>query len=957
MTTDYRPTVFLPRTGFAMKAELPKREPDILALWERMRLYERLRAQSKGREKFVLHDGPPYANGHLHLGHALNKILKDVVVRSQQMLGKDSVYVPGWDCHGLPIEWQIEQNYRKAGKDKDAVPVSQFRAECRAFAEHWIEVQRDEFKRLGVIGDWEHPYTTMSRDAEAQIVRELGKFLLNGSLYRGKRPVMWSVVEKTALAEAEVEYHDHTSTTVWVRFPVIKAGAPALDGAAVLIWTTTPWTIPGNRAISFGPAIRYQVIEVESAGEGSLARAGERLAIAAELAPQLAKDLRLESYRVVADALSAAALSATVCAHPWRGRGYDFDVPLLAGAHVTIEQGTGFVHTAPGHGVEDFEVVRDHNAGAAVRAGRAAPIETPETVGDDGTFAAHVPLVAGLHVFKADEPIAALLAEAGALAAKGKLTHSYPHSWRSKAPLIFRTTPQWFISMSATGLRESALAAIDQVRWVPPSGRQRIRAMIETRPDWVISRQRIWGVPITVFVDRQSGEPLRDAELVGRIAEAVEREGVEAWFTSEPARFLGPEHDAARFERVTDILDVWFESGASHAFVLEQRPDLMWPASLYLEGSDQHRGWFHSSLLESCGTRGRAPYEAVLTHGFFVDGEGRKMSKSLGNVVAPQAVIDQHGADILRLWVVSTDYTEDMRISPEILRYQADAYRRLRNTLRYLLGSLDGFSAEERLPVAEMPPLERYILHRLHRLDVELRRWCDEFNFHAIFSAVHNFCAVELSALYFDVRKDSLYCDRWDSLRRRAVRTVLDTLFDCLTAWLAPLIPFTAEEAWRTRHQEPEASVHLRTFPGIPAEWRDDALAETMERLLAVRRVVTKALELARAEKKIGASLEAWPELFIDEAYRDALALDGLSLPELCITSGVEVRPFAEAGGASGLETLADVPGVAVRFRRSEHAKCGRCWQLVPEVGADPSYPDLCARCVDAVEAQRAAAE
>ncbi len=957
MTTDYRATVFLPRTAFAMKADLPKREPEFLALWERMGLYQRLRAESKGREKFVLHDGPPYANGHLHIGHALNKILKDVIVRSQQMLGKDSVYVPGWDCHGLPIEWQIEQNYRKVGKDKDAVPVPQFRAECRAFAEHWIDVQREEFKRLGVIGDWEHPYTTMSHEAEAQIVREVGKFLLNGSLYRGARPVMWSVVEKTALAEAEVEYHDHNSTTIWVRFKVIKPGVPALNGASVLIWTTTPWTIPGNRAIAYGPSIAYQVIEVEATAEGSLALIGERLVVAAELLGQIVKDLGIERHRVIANDVPAAALAETLCAHPWRGKGYDFDVPLLSGEHVTIEQGTGFVHTAPGHGAEDFEVVRVLNASLDVKSGRKSRIEIPDTVADDGTFMPLVPLVAGLHVFKADEPIATLLRETGALAAKGKLTHSYPHSWRSKAPLIFRATPQWFISMSKTGLRETALAAIDQVRWVPGSGRQRIRAMIEQRPDWVISRQRIWGVPITVFVDKQSGEPLRDAEVIERIAEAVAREGVEAWFTGDPARFLGSKYEAARFERITDILDVWFESGSSHAFVLEQRADLAWPASLYLEGSDQHRGWFHSSLLESCGTRGRAPYEAVLTHGFVVDGEGRKMSKSLGNVIAPQTVIDQYGADILRLWVVSTDYSDDLRISQDILRYQADAYRRLRNTLRYLLGSLDGFSATERLPVAEMPPLERYILHRLHRLDGELRRWSDAFDFHSIFSALHNFCAVELSALYFDTRKDALYCDRRDSTRRRAVRTVLDTLFDCLTAWLAPLIPFTAEEAWRTRHAGPDESVHSRSFPTIPDAWRDDVLAEKVEKLLGVRRVITKALELARVEKKIGASLEAWPELFVDEAYRDVLDLPGLTLPELGITSGVVVRPYTEAEGESGLETLPEVPGVAVRFKPSSHAKCARCWQLVPDVGQSATHADLCGRCADAVDAFRAAAE
>ena len=956
MTTDYRSTIFLPRTAFAMKADLPKREPELLGLWQAMGLYQRLRADSKGREKFVLHDGPPYANGHLHIGHALNKILKDVIVRSQQMMGKDSVYVPGWDCHGLPIEWQIEQNYRKAGKDKDAVPVPQFRAECRAFAEHWIDVQREEFKRLGIIGDWENPYTTMSHSAEAQIVREVGKFLVNGSLYRGKRPVMWSVVEKTALAEAEVEYHDHNSTTIWVRFKVIKPGAPALEGASVLIWTTTPWTIPGNRAIAYGPSIRYQVIEIGATLDGSLVRAGETLVVAAELLGQIAKDLKIERHRVVTDDVPSEALAETVCAHPWRGQGYDFDVPLLSGDHVTIEQGTGFVHTAPGHGVEDFEVVRQHNAGGD-KSGRKSRIEVPDTVGDDGTFMPLVPLVAGLHVFKADERVAELVAEAGALAAKGKLTHSYPHSWRSKAPLIFRATPQWFISMSTTGLRETALAAIDQVRWVPASGRQRIRAMIEQRPDWVISRQRIWGVPITVFVDKQSSEPLRDPKVVERIATAVEKSGVEAWFSTDARQFLGSDYNAAQFERVTDILDVWFESGSSHAFVLEQRSDLAWPASLYLEGSDQHRGWFHSSLLESCGTRGRAPYEAVLTHGFVVDGEGRKMSKSLGNVVAPQTVIDQYGADILRLWVVSTDYSDDLRISQDILRYQADSYRRLRNTLRYLLGSLEGFSEAERLPAAEMPPLERYILHRLHRLDADLRRWSEAFDFHTIFSALHNFCAVELSALYFDTRKDSLYCDRRDSTRRRAVRTVLDNLFNCLTAWFAPLIPFTAEEAWRTRHSAPDESVHRRSFPTIPDEWRDDALAQKIETLLGIRRVITKALELARAEKKIGASLEAWPELFVDDGYRDVLNLPGLTLPELGITSGIVVRPFAEVAGAPGLETLPDVPGVAVRFMPSAHAKCARCWQLVPDVSQNAAHADLCGRCADAVDAQRAAAD
>jgi len=956
MTTDYRPTVFLPRTAFAMKADLPKREPELLKLWERLGLYQRLREDSKGREKFVLHDGPPYANGHLHIGHALNKILKDVIVRSQQMMGRDSVYVPGWDCHGLPIEWQVEQAYRKAGKDKDAVPTDQFRNECRAFASKWIDIQREEFKRLGVIGDWENPYTTMSYDAEAQIVRELGKFLVNGSLYRGAKPVMWSVVEKTALAEAEIEYHDHTSTTIWVRFKVVKPGVPALDGASVLIWTTTPWTIPGNRAIAYGPSLDYRVVEVMAVAEGSRAKVGERLAFASELAEQVLRDLKVTEARTIAEAIAPAALSETVCAHPWRGQGYDFEVPLLPGDHVTTEQGTGFVHTAPGHGAEDFEAVRDWNRSENVRAGGRKAIEVPETVADDGTFMPQVPLVAGLHVFKADDPIAEKLDAAGALAARGKLTHSYPHSWRSKAPLIFRATPQWFISMSITGLRDTALMAIDQVRWVPQSGRQRLYSMIEQRPDWVISRQRIWGVPITVFVDKQSGEPLRDPKVIERVAEAVEKEGVEAWFSSDPQRFIGPERDATRYERVTDILDVWFESGSSHAFVLEKRDDLGWPASLYLEGSDQHRGWFHSSLLESCGTRGRAPYDAVLTHGFVVDGEGRKMSKSLGNVIAPQTVIDQYGADILRLWVVSADYSEDLRISNDILRYQADAYRRLRNTLRYLIGSLDGFTPAERVPASEMPPLDRYVLHRLKALDVDIRRWSEAYDFHSLFAALHNFCAVELSALYFDVRKDSLYCDRRDAPRRRAARTVLDILFDCLTAWFAPLIPFTAEEAWRTRHTEDDSSVHRRSFPDLPEAWRDQVLAEKMERLLGVRRVITKALERARADKKIGASLEAWPVLFIEDSYRDVLDLPGLTLAELAITSGVTVRPIAEATGIEGIETLPDVPGVAVQFVPSSHAKCARCWQLLPDVGKSAAG-DLCGRCDDAVAAFREAAE
>ena len=952
MSADYRDTVLMPRTGFPMKAKLPQREPETAQRWEEIGLYRRLRERSAGQPRFVLHDGPPYANGHLHLGTALNKILKDVVVRSQQMLGKDSVYVPGWDCHGLPIEWQVEQAWRKEGRDKDSVPVGEFRADCRAFAEHWIDVQRREFKRLGVIGDWDDPYTTMSFAAEAQIVRELGKFLLDGSLYRGARPVMWSPVEKTALAEAEIEYHDHTSVVVTVAFPVVESPLAALEGAAVVIWTTTPWTIPGNRCIAYGEALRYRVLEVTEVADGAAVAPGARIAAAEALVPALCKNCGIAGHRVVAADLPGSAFAGTRCAHPLRGRGYDFPVPLIPADHVTTEQGTGFVHIAPGHGAEDFEAVARWNAGPGADRDR---IETPATVDDDGRFYDHVPGFAGGHVYKVNGAVADALADAGGLLARGELVHSYPHSWRSKAPLIFRNTLQWFISMESTGLRQTALDAIDRVRWVPPAGRARIRSMIETRPDWVLSRQRVWGVPIAVFVSREDGTPLRDAAVVERIAAVVEQEGADAWFTSDKARFLAPEHDPEAYDKVTDILDVWFESGTTHSFVLEQRPELMWPASLYLEGSDQHRGWFHSSLLESCGTRGRAPYDAVLTHGFVVDGEGRKMSKSLGNVIAPHEVNERYGADILRLWVVSADYAEDLRISEEILRYQADSYRRLRNTLRFLLGNLAEFHPRERVAAGEMPALERWVLHRLHGLDRDVRRWCEDFAFHEMFVALHHFCAVDLSAFYFDIRKDSLYCDPAESPRRRAVRTVLDSVFDCLTAWLAPFVCFTAEEAWLARHPD-DTSVHLRTFPALPAEWEDEELAARIERMRAVRRVVTKALEEARAAKRIGSSLEAAPRVFVHPRYRDALAFEDDDCATLFITSDATIAPWDEAPAGDGLVTLPEVPEVGVLFAPAEEAKCARCWRLLPEVGRDERHPALCARCVDAVDAARPAA-
>jgi isoleucyl-tRNA synthetase len=917
---DYRDTVFLPQTAFPMRGDLPKKEPAIIARWAAMDLFGKLRAASAERPVFMLHDGPPYANGHLHIGHALNKILKDVINRTRQMAGFDANYIPGWDCHGLPIEWKIEEEYRRKNQDKDMVPILDFRAECRAYAANWMGIQATEFRRLGVEGDWTGRYATMDLPSEAAIEAEIGKFLLNGALYRGLRPVMWSPVEKTALAEAEIEYHDHTSATIWVRFPVIQTAVPALTGASVVIWTTTPWTMPGNRAVAAGAEFDYALVHVDAVADGSLARVGEKILVALALLPQVCKDAGITGHHI-GHVFKGEALAGTMLAHPLRGRGYQQDTPLLLADFVTTEAGTGFVHIAPGHGEDDFHLGRTHG------------LDIPETVGDDGTFNPWVPLFAGVHVYKAADPVCEALTGAGTLFARGSIRHSYPHSWRSRAPLIFRATPQWFIRMDGPEhIRTKALKAIDETVFVPDSGRNRIGAMIAARPDWCISRQRAWGVPIAVFVEKRSGEPLRDPAIVARIVEAFETEGADAWYSSPPQRFLGPDRNPDDYEQVMDIVDVWFESGSTHAFVLEKR-GLPWPADLYLEGSDQHRGWFHSSLLESVGTRGVAPFKAVLTHGFVMDEQGRKMSKSLGNVTAPAEVADKYGADILRLWVMSSDTTDDLRIGPEILKQQSELYRKLRNTIRWVLGSLDGFSDDERLPVEDMPELERWVLHRLTDFDLKIRRATESYDWAGVYPELHNFCATDLSAFYFDVRKDVVYCDRPDSLRRRAARTVLDHLHRCLTTWLAPVLCFTAEEAWCARFGD-DTSVHLEPFPTLPTSWHDDALAARWETIRSIRRRITVPIEEARTAKVLGSSMQA--AVVLKLAPDEAALLNADEWADIAIVS--EVRTIAGTGDEPAEVTL------------TAAAKCERCRRFLREVGSVPDHPALCLRCTDAVD-------
>ncbi|WP_374407067.1 isoleucine--tRNA ligase [Pelagerythrobacter sp.] len=979
---DYKDTVFLPKTDFPMKAGLPQKEPGILARWEGEGLYAKLREERAGREKFILHDGPPYANGDMHIGHALNHVLKDMVVRTQTLLGKDAPYVPGWDCHGLPIEWKVEEQYRKKKLNKDEVPPAEFRAECRAYAQNWVDVQREQLKRLGINGDWDNPYLTMDFAAEATIVSELLKFAEAGNLYRGAKPVMWSPVEKTALAEAEVEYEDIVSTQIDVAFEIVESPIEELRGAHAVIWTTTPWTIPVNQALAYGPDVEYVLLDglgYVQAGAYEIGQqippfphdknqllAGRKILVAADLLDQFKLRTHLVSREV--GRWKGSDLAGTVARHPMHHLGgfYAAPRPFLPGDFVTTDSGTGLVHMSPDHGEDDFELCKANGLTPkfAVEADGRYRDDWLWLGGEDERRMS----VINPKFNAPDGPICSDLREAGALlAASADYQHSYPHSWRSKAKVIYRCTPQWFVPMDQplTGLdvktpperkweneggaldpsdemtgapptlRQAATEAIAGTRFVPAKGRNRIGAMVEGRPDWVLSRQRAWGVPITLFVHRKTGEYLVDEAVNARIVAAVHESGVDAWTDDAAADLLGPDYDPADYERITDILDVWFDSGCTHVFVLESGrwPELRWPADLYLEGSDQHRGWFQSSLLESCATRGRAPYDAVLTHGFTMASDGRKMSKSLGNTIDPNKVIEQYGADIVRLWALSIDYTEDHRIGDEILKGTADQYRKLRNTFRYLLGALDGFDYDaEGVDPAEMPELERYVLGRLHALDAELQQAIDDFDFNEYTRALVEFANEDLSAFFFDIRKDRLYCDGADDPRRRAYRTTLDVLFHALVRYAAPVLVFTAEEAWTTRFPE-RGSVHLQELHPLPEEWADPALAERFDGLRALRERVMEAIEPLRRDKVVRSGLEAEvtvPAEAVPAGFTDE------DLAELFITASV-----ARGQGA----------GVTVT-RTTDH-KCGRCWRLLPDVAEDGA---LCARCDDVVSQMDAAA-
>ena len=891
----------LPKTAFSMKANLPIREPEILEYWNEINLYEQLRKSSKGKEKFVLHDGPPYANGNIHMGTALNKILKDIIVKFHQMDGKDSIYVPGWDCHGLPIEWKIEEQYKKKKKNKNEVPIVEFRKECRSFAQKWIEVHKGQFKRLGVIGDWENYYSTMSFDAEAQIVRELGKFLKEGSLYRGFKPVLWSTVEKTALADAEVEYQDHKSDTIYTSFPVKSSNIKELESSEIIIWTTTPWTIPANKALAYNEALDYVLIQLNDEGDFK----NKKIVIAEALLDSVIKDCSIEDFKEIKK-FKGKELKDTICNHPFFDLGYQSDIPMLEARFVTTEQGTGIVHCAPSHGPDDFNLCLNHG------------IKAIETVDGDGKYTKNVHLFEGNHIFKSNPIVIEKLKDQKKLLASGELVHSYPHSWRSKAPLVHRATPQWFISMESHKLRETALKALDETTFYPSKGKQRLKAMIETRPDWCVSRQRVWGVPLPIFVNKKTKEILVDDEVNENIANIYEKEGSDCWFSDNPQRFLGKKYKAEEFEKLSDIVEVWFDSGSTHSFVLEKREDLKWPASMYLEGSDQHRGWFHSSLLESCGTRGRAPFESILSHGFVVDGKGLKMSKSLGNVIAPEDILKKYGADIIRIWVASSNYAEDLRIDYSILDQHADSYRKIRNTFRYLLGNLnDNFEKKdfENININELPELEQFMLHKIYSLNLNFKNYFKNYDFHNLYKELLNFCTVDLSAFYFDIRKDNLYCDPKNSKKRQSTILLLNIILNSLLKWFAPILSFTTEEIFKLLSSS-NKSIHLEKFLVFPEKFKNDKLNQKWRELIKIRNQCNISIEEKRSSKEIGSSLEATLKINLDDKLFKLT--QNVDFSELCITSNAEVF-------------YKEKSEISVQTSKAKGNKCPVCWKITVE--------------------------
>ncbi len=895
-------SVNLPKTSFSMRANLPIKEPSLIDYWNKISLYEKLRANSKGNEKFVLHDGPPYANGNIHMGTALNKILKDIIIKFQQMNGKDSVYVPGWDCHGLPIEWKIEEQYKKNKKNKNDVPIVEFRKECREFANKWIDVHKKQFQRLGVIGDWKEYYSTMSFKAEAQIVRELSKFLKEGSLYKGYKPVLWSTVEKTALADAEVEYMDHISDTIYTAFPIKKFQNSNLESCEIIIWTTTPWTIPANKALAYNKNMSYQIIKIEDDGDFK----NRKIVIAHDLLEQVIKECEIKKFKKL-DKLSGKEFKGVICSHPLKTEGYNYDIPMLEADFVTTEQGSGIVHCAPSHGPDDFNLCINNG------------IKAIETVDNDGKYTKNILNFEGIHVFKANPIIIESLKKNKNLLSNGKLNHTYPHSWRSKAPLIHRATPQWFISMESHGLRKKALVAIEKTEFYPNKGKERLKSMIETRPDWCVSRQRVWGVPLPIFISKKDDKVLVDEEVFNNIADIFEKEGSDCWFENNKQKFLGKKYNENDFYQSTDIVEVWFDSGSTHSFVLEQRDDLKWPASLYLEGSDQHRGWFHSSLLESCGTRGKAPFEAILSHGFVVDGKGLKMSKSLGNVISPEEILKKYGADILRIWVAASNYAEDLRIDHKILDQHADAYRKLRNTFRYLLGNLNDELNEidlVKIKPNTLPELEQLMLHKLYHLNENFMKHFNSYNIHLIYKELLNFCTVDLSSFYFDIRKDTLYCDEKNSKKRKDCQLLLNVILDSLLKWFAPILSFTTEEIFKlVNKNDYEKSIHLKKLNVFPEEWNNVNLEQNWKKIIDIRNEVNSSIETMRAEKIIGSSLEANIEIELDEkSYNFA---KNYNFSEICITSSAKI-----------IKTKKKENSIKVNTVKAEGEKCAVCWKI-----------------------------